>query len=523
MNAQATNSLSATGVTLAELLGRAGILAEAMPRSASVTITALTDDSRDVRPGACFVAVKGERHDGRRFVGDALRAGAAAVVMDSADEPADRPERTNACIIRVADTRVALARLAAAYFGLSDNRALPGRGPADLTLVGVTGTNGKTTTTWLLRSILQAAGERPAVLGTVEYDLVGRRIAAPLTTPGSLMLCRHLAEARGAGATTAALEVSSHALDQRRTDGLRFAAGVFTNLTGDHLDYHGSFEAYRAAKQRLFEGLDEDAWAVVNTDDPSAEAMIASTRARVCRAAIDNSDADYTALVGESGLGGMHVVWKGPGVERRIALRLVGRFNVCNALLAAATAHCLGVPADAIVCGLESVHGVPGRLQRVEPLGHPFSVFVDYAHTDDALRNVLTTLRPLTPGRLFCVFGCGGDRDRSKRPRMGAVVAELADIAVVTSDNPRSETPLAIIEQILPGLATKDRRVVHVEPDRRQAIALAAAMAEPGDAVLVAGKGHETYQILSDRTISFDDVAVARKALTGLGVKEDVA
>ncbi|MCO6436944.1 MAG: UDP-N-acetylmuramoyl-L-alanyl-D-glutamate--2,6-diaminopimelate ligase [Phycisphaerae bacterium] len=517
------NFAAESGICLGDLFARAGVCPVGAVTGTSVSITALVDDSRDVVPGACFVAVRGTRGDAAQYVESAVRAGAAAVVVNADARVEDVSVGQASALIRVADTREAVARMAAAFYGLRDETRTRCDDLQGLKLIGVTGTNGKTTTAWMLQAILRAAGQRPALFGTVGYDLAGRRMDAPLTTPGPVALCRYLAEARAAGATHAVMEVSSHALDQRRTDGLRFSAGVFTNLTGDHLDYHGTFEAYRDAKRRLFVGLPSSAVAVVNAEDPSAETMLDGTSARSIRAGIGCPEADYAAVVEDSGIAGIRLSIRGPGWQRRIHLALVGRFNASNALLASTTAHALGISMDAIVDGLENMRGVPGRLQRAEPPGHPFSVLVDYAHSDDALRNVLSAMRPLVPGRLICVFGCGGDRDRSKRPRMGNVAGELADLVVVTSDNPRSEFPQSIIDQILPGLSGADRRAVFVEPDRRNAIELAVDLAQPGDAVLIAGKGHENYQILADRTISFDDVAVANAAIRRTVVREDVA
>jgi UDP-N-acetylmuramoyl-L-alanyl-D-glutamate--2,6-diaminopimelate ligase len=497
--------------SLPELFARAGLCAIGGP-ILSATITSLTDDSRSVTSGSCFVAIRGVGRDGHDFVPAAAKSGAAVIVVER-DIPAPR----GVALVRVADTRVALAKLAAAFYGLRDDAGSP------LCVVGVTGTNGKTTVAWLLRSILQAAGYSPAMLGTVEYDLLGERRPAPLTTPGSIELCRHLATAREAGATHAVLEVSSHALDQHRCDGLRFAAGVFTNLTGDHLDYHRTMDAYFSAKRRLFEMLDPSAVAVVNLDDPRGKSLVKSTRASVTTYGIETQMADVRASVGAMDRRGTHFVLHGRTMELPLHTPLIGRHNVLNALAAAATAEAIGVSAEAIRSGLESVSGVPGRLQRAEPPGWPYSVFVDYAHTDDALANVLRTLRPLTTGTLRCVFGCGGDRDRTKRPRMAATVGELADVAYVTSDNPRSEDPHEIIDEILHGFSPSDECSIVVDVDRKRAIESALAEAEAGDTVLIAGKGHETYQLVGDKVLPFDDVEVARKWMDAAVLAEAVA
>jgi len=498
--------------TLPELFVRAGVWASDGRRIPTVPITSLVDDSRLVHPGACFVAIRGLGRDGHDFVPAAVAAGAAAVVVDR-----DGPAPPGVAVVRLADTRIALAKLAPAFYGLC------GGGEPALRIIGVTGTNGKTTVAWMLRSILRAAQRRTAMLGTVEYDLLGERRPSPLTTPGSIELCRNLATARDAGATHALLEVSSHALDQRRCDGLTFAAGVFTNLTGDHLDYHQSMDGYFSAKRRLFEMLTPSAFAVVNVDDPMGELLTQSTTAGVVTYGIDSPLAQVRAEIEAMDRFGTKFLLRGRAMELSIRTPLIGRHNVFNALASAATAEALGVEWEAIRGGLEQLSDVPGRLQRAEPPGWPFSVFVDYAHTDDALGNVLRTLRPLTSGRLRCVFGCGGDRDRTKRPRMAAVVQKLADVAYVTSDNPRTEEPHAIIDEILHGFSPSPGLPIVVDVDRKRAIEAALADSEAGDTVLIAGKGHETYQLVGDRVLPFDDVEVARNWTDSVALTEEVA
>ena len=464
------------------------------------------------------MACRGAESDGHDYIPEAIEAGAAVVAVE---RDVDVPGGVVA--VRVDDTRAALAKLAAAYYGLL------GEGAERPRLIGITGTNGKTTVAWLLRSMLQAGGRRPALLGTIEYDLLEGPFAAPLTTPGALDLARHLARARAAGADFAVLEVSSHALDQRRADGLTFTAGVFTNLSRDHLDYHGTMESYRRAKRRLFEMLEVPAVAVVNGDDPVAGFMTAAIRARILSFGIGTPAVDVSAHLETLGPSRSTFVLRGRAYEIRVASPLVGRHNVLNVLAAAATAEAVGLGPEAIASGIEGLTGVPGRLQRVvsEPPGAvPFEVLVDYAHTDEALENALSAVRPLTEGRLICVFGCGGDRDRGKRPRMAAVVERLADVAYVTSDNPRTEAPEVIIDDILAGFEAGADCRVETEVDRRCAIELAIAEAKPGDTVLIAGKGHETYQLIGDRVLGFDDVAVARACLAGrrtAEVVEDVA
>jgi UDP-N-acetylmuramoyl-L-alanyl-D-glutamate--2,6-diaminopimelate ligase len=487
--------------TLGELLD--GLVDEQTihPHHARV-VSGVFDDSRRVQPDGIFVALRGSELDGRRFVDDALRKGATIVIGEDL-EPID-----GAVVIAVRDARAALAELAVRWHGLRFEQ------PDGLTLAGVTGTNGKSTTVFMTCAILRAARRQCGMLGTVNYDLGTRSIVSRMTTPGSLELAACLRECADSGATTAVMEVSSHALDQKRTDGLRFAAAAFTNLSGDHLDYHKTFEDYRAAKTRLFTRLDESAVAVVNRDDPQHAEMIRDCRARIVTYSLEH-EADVTGRVSRDTIGGTLYRMRLDGCDLILENALVGRHNVYNALAAAALARALGAPLAAIETGLTSVHNIPGRLQRV-PGVSGVEVFVDYAHTDDALRNVLSVLKPLASRRLIAVFGCGGDRDRTKRPRMARAAAEFADTIIVTSDNPRTEDPQAIIEDILAGFDGDARRRVLVEADRRSAIRTALAAAEPGDVVLIAGKGHENYQIIGTRRIHFDDVEVAIQAAAEL-------
>ncbi|MGE0480712.1 MAG: UDP-N-acetylmuramoyl-L-alanyl-D-glutamate--2,6-diaminopimelate ligase [Phycisphaerae bacterium] len=479
------------GRLLTELLG--GLVDEpALAAVRDIRVSAICEDSRRVTPGALFFALRGVGADGRRFVADAVARGAAAVV----GEGLDASERS--ALISTPDARRMLAHVAARWHGLDAGPPL---------LLGVTGTNGKSTTAIMVRSIAQAAGHKCALIGTVYYDLCSRVVAAEMTTPGPLQLAEYLRTARDAGAAFAAMEVSSHALDQRRTDGLTFRAAAFTNLTGDHLDYHGTFENYRDAKARLFEQLPASAAAVVNCDDAHHEHMIRATAARVLKFSL-RGPADLSATIARESIGGTTYRLRIGDTELVLENAVVGRHNVYNALTAAGLAWGAGLPLEAIARGLRAVRNVPGRLQRV-PVGLPADVFVDYAHTDDALLNVLAVLKPLTRRRLIVVFGCGGDRDKTKRPRMAQAVGRFADGILVTSDNPRTEDPDAIIREILAGFDAATRRRVCVEPDRRAAIHAALAGAREGDVVLIAGKGHENYQIVGTEKLPFDDVAVA--------------
>ncbi len=481
-------------------LGEAAVPAEL----GTLHVSDVCDDSRQVTPGCVFVAVPGAAADGRTFIADAVARGCAAIVADR--EAAVPP---GPVAIRVADVRWAVARLAAVFHGLT---AAQGRG--ELQVIGVTGTNGKSTTVYMIRSLLASAGRTAAMLGTIEYDLVGRKIKASLTTPGPVVLASHLSEAHAAGARFAVMEVSSHSLDQRRTDGISFSTAVFTNLTQDHLDYHQTLERYLLAKRRLFDGLTVSATAVVNGDDPSGDRIIEHCPARILRYGLEGRN-QVRATRLESDLTGTRFLLTHPCGACEVRTHLVGRHNVYNALAAAAAGLAAGLDESAIQAGLASLANVPGRLQRVDTADLGFNVFVDYAHTDDALRNVLGTVRPLTPGRVWCVFGCGGDRDRTKRPLMARAVAQAADRFIITSDNPRTEDPLAIIAQIEQGLSAADRAKAATVPDRAAAIRQAVAELREGDTLVIAGKGHEDYQILGQRRIHFDDAEVAAEAIRG--------
>lgn len=487
---------------LHSLLKRAGVSIP-IEISESVSVSGLTDDSRAVQPGGCFVAVRGRNTDGHRWVGQAIGSGAAAVIVQ--DEVAGIG---NVPVIHVSDSRLALARLAAAYYGV-DQLQRDGR----LRLVGVTGTNGKTTVCALVRAILRGDGRVVASFGTLSNDTIRRSTPAPMTTMGPVALCEALAESADAGATDAVLEVSSHALDQHRCGGLRFAAGVFTNLSQDHLDYHRTVADYARAKRRLFDQLDGDACAVVNDDDSYGKYMTAGIGAAALRYGRQES-ADIAATVMQlSGDRTRMEITRRDHSDLVINSPLVGVHNGYNVLAAVAVATALKVP-DRVICdAIESFPGVAGRLQPVVAGDLPYRVYVDYAHTPDALAKVLASVREVTRGRVICVFGCGGDRDRGKRPLMGEIVSQWADVAVITSDNPRSEDPVAIIEQVATGMNGQRTCSVIRDADRRQAIRIAVSMARADDTVVVAGKGHEQYQIIGSDRIAFDDVHEAREAI----------
>jgi len=465
-------------------------------------VTAVAYDSRRVVPGAVFVALKGLRADGTAFVEQAASRGASAVVSASA-----RPESVGVPWIGVRDARLSLALLADRFFD-QPSRRMP--------VVGVTGTNGKTTTSYLLASILDAAGLRAGMLGTVAYRIGGEDREASRTTPEAPDVQQLLNEMLQHGCKSAVMEVSSHALALKRVDGMRFAAGIFSNLTRDHLDFHEDMEAYFAAKRRLFEMLPADAPGVINLDDPRGASLVEVASKPVTYAI--TAAADFTPGPIEMTLTGLRFEIRSPKGPIRVTSKLVGRPNVYNILAAAATAAALDVPVAAIEQGIAGLSGVPGRFEVVSQATDEVTVVVDYAHTDDALRNLLETARPLAAKRLITVFGCGGDRDRSKRPLMGMVAARLSDVVVITSDNPRSEDPARIIEEIERGIpagsqAPSRAPVVESLVDRASAIDRAVTMAAPGDVVLIAGKGHEKYQQIGDRVLPFDDGEVARTAL----------
>jgi UDP-N-acetylmuramoyl-L-alanyl-D-glutamate--2,6-diaminopimelate ligase len=481
------------------------LVAEAPPAglNRATTVSAIAYDSRRVVPGSVFVALKGLRADGGAFAEQAAQRGAIAIMSET-------PAVTSGNVpwIAVRDARLALALLADRFFD-HPSRRMP--------VVGVTGTNGKTTTSYLLASILDAAGLRAGMLGTVAYRIGGEDREASRTTPEAPDVQQLLNEMLEHGCKTAVMEVSSHALSLKRVDGMRFAAGVFSNLTRDHLDFHEDMEAYFAAKRRLFEMLPEGAPGVINMDDPRGPALV-----EVCSRPVTyaiNAPADITPGPIDMTLSGMRFDVKTPQGAIRIASKLVGRPNVYNILAATATAVSLDVATTAIESGVSGLSGVPGRFEVVSGGGDDITVVVDYAHTDDALRNLLETAKPLAAKRLITVFGCGGDRDRTKRPLMGMVAARLSDVVVITSDNPRSEDPARIIEEIERGIpagsqASSRTPVVESLVDRAAAIERAVAMAAAGDVVLIAGKGHEKYQQIGDRVLPFDDGEVARGALT---------
>jgi len=473
-----------------------------------IVIREVRDDSRLVQPGDLFVAIPGTKIDGRRFIEDAKAKGAAAILTEESGLA------STGAVVVVGNARLALGQVTANRY----------QAVQALTLTAVTGTNGKTTTTYLMEGIFAAAGRRPGVIGTVGYRFGGKTQEAPLTTPGALQLHSLFSQMKGEGCSDVVLEASSAALDQGRLHGCRFRVAGLSNITQDHLDYHGTMERYRAAKAILFrELLSANGVAVLFADDEAGLAMRPEVRGSVLTLTHQPRGADVAVLDRRLGLDGIRVKLATPAGSLEITSPLVGDFNLSNLLLAAGMALAHGIDRHAIAAGLARVQGVPGRLQRVANAAGVLCL-VDYAHTPDALERALDVLRPLGTGRVLVIFGCGGERDQGKRPRMGQAAAERADVVVVTSDNPRTDDPAVIIDMIVAGVektgivrrtASELRQGLsgfHVEPDRRVAIELAVALARPGDTLLIAGKGHEDYQILGTQKIHFDDREVAAAA-----------
>jgi UDP-N-acetylmuramoyl-L-alanyl-D-glutamate--2,6-diaminopimelate ligase len=463
-------------------------------------VESIAYDSRRVQRNGLFVALRGEKNDGHEFIGQAIENGASVIVAEREEK---NPRAT--CLL-VENTRTALADLAATFYGLPARR---------LKLAAVTGTNGKTTTTFLIKHICEKAGLRCGLIGTVRYEIGERVLPAPRTTPESLDLQELLAQMANAGCRAAAMEVSSHALAQERIRGLEWDVAVFTNLTQDHLDYHGTMENYFESKAKLFTQLAQQQKkrkpvAVVNMDDRYGEQLLDRIDKKISVVTFGMGvRADFRASNYRMEFGGTSYQLDARGKSYLVRLPLIGRFNVANSMAALAGANALGLNLREAVLSLGKSPQVPGRLEMV-PAKRQFQVFVDYAHTPDALLNVLKTLRELGPGRLIAVFGCGGDRDRQKRPLMGRVADQNADYSIITSDNPRKEDPNAIISEIEKGFGSDSYEKV---AERAAAIARAIALAQPRDIILIAGKGHETYQEFADHTVPFDDIQVARRAI----------
>jgi len=497
-------------MTLREVLSGVKLRSELSEDEAERDVAGLEYDSRRVEKDFVFFAFPGSRVDGRQFARDAMGRGACAVVSEL-----PRPEGFTTTWIEVEHGRRALAVAARNFYARPDER---------VAFTGITGTNGKTTTAYLIDAILREAGRVTAMIGTIEYRLAGELRKAVNTTPESLDAIRLAAELERRGGTHLTMEVSSHALALERVHGIQFHTAVFTNLTRDHLDFHRTMEEYAVAKRRLFIPSEGPAprWAVLNQDDPASKGMLPPEGSRVLWYGLSEDAGLKNGLRAEnirSGFEGLSFDLIYEGARQPVESALIGRMNVLNILGAAGAGLSYGLDLAAIARGVRACPAAPGRFERVD-CGQPFLVVVDYAHTDDALRNVIQVARELAhktnQGRVITLFGCGGDRDRTKRPLMGMAAAELSDFVVLTSDNPRSEDPLGIMNDVMVGLGRFDTPHV-AEPDRARAIRRALEEAKPGDVVLLAGKGHETYQILKDQTIDFDDRETAREILRSFG------
>jgi UDP-N-acetylmuramoyl-L-alanyl-D-glutamate--2,6-diaminopimelate ligase len=456
-------------------------------------------DSRCAKDGDIFVAVQGTVCDGHDFIEQAVGNGARFIVSQ-------KPCKfQNAEIVLVDDSTVAAAVLA---------QASRGRPSSKLTNLAVTGTNGKTTTAFLVRSVIESAGQKCGLISTVIYDNCGERKPATLTTPDCLTIAGEQQKMVEAGAKFMVIEASSQALHQNRLAAIDFKAAAFTNLTGDHLDYHKTSENYLSAKIMLFENLSPDAFAILNKQSPQAKQIAGSTRAKILWYAVDGP-ADITAYIETMDISGTIFTLEHAGQKQKVKTPLLGLYNISNNLAATGLCLAVGFGLETIAAGLASILAIPGRLEKVDT-DRDFSILVDYAHTDDALKNVLSTLKPLCRGRLVIVFGCGGDRDKTKRPRMAQVAEQLADILILTSDNPRTEEPAAIVGDMVTGLENPVADTVFTELDRRKAIDMAINKAADGDIILIAGKGHETYQIIGNKKTDFSDKKTAMDCLKKL-------
>lgn len=475
--------------------------------STDAEVAGITYDSRRITPGMVFVAIPGRHADGHDFISVAIDRGAAAVISERNGFTSQRATR-----IKVADAREALAQASAAFYGHPSRK---------LQMIAVTGTNGKTTVSFMIKHMLEKAGIRTGLIGTVRYEIGERLIPAHRTTPEALDVQNMLAQMVRADCQACVMEVSSHALDQKRVQGIDFDVAIFTNLTQDHLDYHGTMEQYFQAKKKLFDGLSRGAKpgaAVINVDDSYGARLNAETDAEIQLTYGIGESAKVRATGLQLGPESTRLVIEAPGGRIPCVLQLIGRHNIYNALAAAGAGVAMKVDFSTIGAALESLPSVPGRLERIS-CGQPFGVFVDYAHTDDALCNVLKTVREITRGRVLLCFGCGGNRDVGKRAKMGRVAAELADLTLVTTDNPRRENPAMIAAQIEQGYRAVREDGCRVELDRRRALDEIIGAAAAGDVVLVAGKGHETYQEFEDTVIPFDDRIYVREALENRGYK----
>jgi UDP-N-acetylmuramoyl-L-alanyl-D-glutamate--2,6-diaminopimelate ligase len=461
-------------------------------------VCGITHDSRNVKEGYVFVAIKGHKVDGHDFIAGAVEKGAVAIVVEKKFEGASQIPQ-----IIVTNTRSALAALSSRFYGEPSS---------EMTVIGITGTNGKTTTSYFTKSIIEASGSKTGLIGTIQYQIGKRVLPALKTTPESVEIQSYLSEMLKSGIRYAVIEASSHALAQHRLDGIRFRSAIFTNLSIEHLDYHINIRNYRTEKLKLVEGLGTEAFAILNADHNASKHFAECTKAQVVWYGIKKKNADVTAEIIHMGVDTTKFLLNSPWGKAIINLNLLGKHNIYNALAAAANALSLGFKIDTIKTGIESLTVVPGRLEKID-CGQDFHVYIDFAHTHQALQVVLSTLRELTTGRILLVFGCGGDRDRKKRPKMGHIAEKYSDLFWITSDNPRSEDPHSIIEEILKGV--RKQGCFRVQVDRKIAIEEAVFEAKKGDVVIIAGKGHEQCQISKGITIPFDDREIVRQILQG--------
>jgi len=497
---------------LAELFASLELQKPLPPATLEREVQGIFYDSRKVKQGCVFVAVRGFHSDGHQFIAQAIKQGAAAVVAEHEQGP---DAEAGVPVALVKDSRRALAQLADAFYGHPSKK---------LKLVGITGTNGKTTTTYLVKSIIEASGRTAGLIGTIDYRVGDRIYAAPNTTPESLDLQRLLSEMVEFGATHCVMEVSSHALVLGRVVGCRFAAAGFTNLTQDHLDFHKTMDEYLQAKLLLFKGLSPDAAIIVNTDDKNADAVIKAAKGKTITTGLSEHADIHPCGKVHYGIAGLSFDAATPNGRIALESPLIGRHNVYNILTAIGIGTALGFSKNSIIQGIKNMKAVPGRMEKIDE-AQPYGVIVDYAHTEDALLRLLESVGEIAKKRIITVFGCGGDRDRTKRPKMGTAALKGSDIVIVTSDNPRTENPLDIIREIEAGMTGEgkktalqetgscepgDKKPYYVIPDRGEAVAAAIRMALPEDVVVIAGKGHEDYQIIGEKKMHFDDREVAR-------------
>ncbi|MDP3142563.1 MAG: UDP-N-acetylmuramoyl-L-alanyl-D-glutamate--2,6-diaminopimelate ligase [Candidatus Omnitrophota bacterium] len=463
-------------------------------------INKISCNSKNISLGDLFVAIKGAISDGHKFIEEAVSRGAKIIVLQ--EDKDCQLLSNNAIFIKVADSHSALIKLASNFYDHPTQK---------IKIIGITGTNGKTTVLYLVEKILNAAGFAVGVIGTISYKIGDRVIPATNTTPGPLELQSYFKQMVDKNNQFCVMEVSSHSLEQKRVEGVEFCGAIFTNLASDHLDYHLTVENYFAAKAKLFENLNSNAFAAINLDDKFANQLLKLTRAKTVSYALEGQ-ADFIAENISLDLSGTRFVMSSPKGKIIIQTKLIGKHNVYNILAAASLCSQLGIALETIKKGVEALDLVPGRLENID-CGQPFKVLVDFAHTEDALMNILSTVKLLSKSRLLLVFGCGGDRDKTKRKKMGGVAGRFADLSIITSDNPRSEDPQQIAQEIAKGFDSKNYKIVL---DRQEAIKEVISLAKPLDIVIIAGKGHEAYQVFRDRTVSFDDRLEVRKILGGL-------